>query len=196
MVTKTGRDPDAKPPVLPAEHMDSPLMSEVLGLLVFSPPAFEDFYGECAPRVHHWLGHRCGSDRTVAEDLVQEVFLQALRRWDTLQYYKNPHAWVFLIAHQMLWRHRRSSRQDIELAELQDHRVGDVESLLDFDHALSELSGVQQRVAILVLALEYSPAEAAQLLELNESTTRSHLRRARLKIKQRLGGSPGSEEES
>ena len=184
--------------VLPAEHMGSEMMSEVLGLLVFSPLDFEDFFKECAPRVHRWLARRCGSDDIVADGLVAEVFLQAHRKWDRLQYYKNPHAWVFLVAHQMLWRYQRSAakQQPVELPELHDHRLGDIESMLDFDRALAELSGVQQKVAILVLVLEYSPAEAAELLDLNENTTRSHLRRARRKIKQRLADDLENKEES
>ena len=183
--------------VLPAEHMGSPVMTEVLGLLVFSPLDFEGFFKECAPRVHRWLVRRCGDD-TMAEDLVAEVFLQAHRKWDRLQYYKNPHAWVFLVAQRMLRKYQRSAarQQTTELPELHDHRVGDVESVLDFDRALAELSGIQQKVAILVLVLEYSPAEAAKLLDLKESTTRSHLLRARRKIKQGLADNRETEEGS
>lgn len=183
--------------VLPAEHMDSEMMSEVLGLLLFSPPDFKDFFDECAPRVHRWFARRCGPDRTVADDLVQEVFLQAFRNWDRLQYYNNRHAWIFLVARRMLWRYQRTAaRLTADLPELQDPQVGDVESRIDIGRALSELTGVQQKVAILVLALEYTPAEAAQLLELNESTTRSHLRRARLKLKRHLADGLENKEES
>jgi hypothetical protein len=61
----------------------------------------------------------------------------------------------------MLWRYQRraAKQQTVELPELHDHRVGDIESKLDFDRALAELSGVEQKVAILVLVLEYSPPE-------------------------------------
>ena len=164
-----------------------------------APPAhsldFEDFFLECAPRVHRWIARRCGSDRTVAEDLVQEVFLQAFRNWETVQHYGNPHGWVFMVARQVVLRYRRRLREMAELPDLQDNRIGDAESLIDFDRSLRQLTAVQRKVAVLVLALEYTPAEAAQVLGLNESTVRSHLRRARLQIKkQHLIDRPDEEE--
>lgn len=126
-----------------AQHMKPPL-------------EFKVFFEECAPRVHRWITGRC--DRDLADDLVQEVFLQALRRWEKLQYYDNPHAWVFLVARQMLWRYqRRVSEQAVELTEFRDLRIGDVDGLIDFGHALEELPAMQRKVAILVLALEYTP---------------------------------------
>ena len=86
----------------------------------------------------------------------------------------------------MLQRHqRRVCEQAAELTELRDPRIGDVESLIDFGRALEKLTTTQQKVAVLVMALEYTPAEAARLLELNESTTRSHLRRARIEMRKR-----------
>lgn len=183
--------------VLPAEHMGSPMMREVLGLLVFSPLDFKDFFDECAPRLHRWFTRRCGSDHTVAEDLVQEVFLQAFLSWDKLQYYNNPHAWVFMVARQMLQRYRRSAAKlTAERTEPHDPQVSDVESRIDLDRALGELTTVQRKVIILVHALEYTPSEAARLLDLKESTTRSHLCRARKKLKPYLVDNPENEEES
>jgi RNA polymerase sigma-70 factor, ECF subfamily len=164
-----------------------------------TPPArsldFEDFFLECAPRVHRWIVQRCGSDQTVAEDLVQEVFLQAFRRWEAVRHYGNPHAWVFMVARQVVQRYRRRLREAAELSDPQDRRIGDAESLIDFERALRQLTAVRRKVAVLVLALEYTPAEAAQVLGLNESTARSHLHRARLQImKQHLIDGPDREE--
>ena len=144
---------------------------------------FSDFFLECAPRVHRWIARRCGRDKTMAEDLVQEVFLQAFRRWETVRHYGNPHGWVFMVARQVIWRYQHRVKETAELPDLQDHRIGDAESLIDFSRALQQLTAVQQKVAVLVLALEYTPAETAQVLGLNESTVRSHLHRARLQIK-------------
>jgi RNA polymerase sigma-70 factor (ECF subfamily) len=164
-----------------------------------APPAhsldFTDFFLECAPRVHRWIARRCGSDRTVAEDLVQEVFFQAFRKWETVQHYGNPHGWVFMVAWQVVRRYRRRLRETADLPDLQDHRIGDAESLIDFDRSLLQLTAAQRKVAVLVLALEYTPAEAAQVLGLNESTVRSHLHRARLQIKKQrlIDGSDGEE---
>jgi hypothetical protein len=72
------------------------------------PLYFESFFHRCAPRLHHWIARRCSSDRTVADDLVQEVFLQAFRSWETLQYYEKPDAWIFKVAKQMIQRYQRS----------------------------------------------------------------------------------------
>ena len=43
------------------------------------------------------------------------------------------------------------------LTELPNPRISDLEGLIDFGRALEELPAMQRKVAILVLALEYTP---------------------------------------
>lgn len=160
------------------------------------PLDFTRFFSECAPRLHRWIARRCGGDKTVAEDLVQEVFTQAWKNWERVGCYENPHAWVFLVARQMVARYRRSrARLAVAVPDIRDHLIGDTDGLLDFTRALPHLPLEHRRVAFLVFALEYTPAEAAYVLELNPSTVRSHIHRVRLLIsRRRLIGQPGNEE--
>ncbi len=155
-----------------------------LGAPRAEPLDFTEFFTEFAPRLHRWIARRCSGDRTTAEDLVQEVFTQAWKDWDKVGRYENPHAWVFLVARQLVQRYQRSLKKSaaIELPELHDNRTGGTDSLVDFTRALPQLPLDQRKAAFLVFVLEYTPAEAAQVLGLNGSTLRSHLRRARLQI--------------
>ena len=162
---------------------------------------FSEFFAEFAPRLHRWLARRCGSDKTMAEDLAQEALKRAWERWEKVGRYESPHAWVFRVAGQMLWRYRRGlANSALEMPELHDHRIGDIESFVDFDRALRYLSPDQRRVAVLVFLLEYTPVEAAEVLGLNGSTVRSHVLRVRLQLacKHLLDppsrGLPGAEE--
>lgn len=151
-----------------------------LGTAPAQPLDFTEFYTEFAPRLHRWISRQVDSGQ--AQDLCQEAFTQAWRKWDKVSRYQNPHAWVFMVARQMLLRYQRKMQESApaELAELPDNRVSSADSLIDFTRALAQLPHGQRRAAFLVFALEYAPAEAADLLGLNPSTLRSHLRRARL----------------
>jgi RNA polymerase sigma factor (sigma-70 family) len=129
-----------------------------LGVSHAEPLDFTKFFSECAPRLHRWIARRCGSDKTLAEDLVQEVFTQAWKNWERVGCYENPHAWVFLVARQMVARYHRSRAKLADVVpDIRDHLIGDTDGLVDFTRALPHLSLEHRRVAFLVFALEYTP---------------------------------------
>lgn len=156
----------------------------VLGVPPEQPLDFTEFFTECAPRMYRWIARQCGCDLTMAEDLVQEVFTQAWKNWERVGLYENPHAWVFRVARQMVSRYQRGLRRSttVALPELPDHRARDIETWVDFILALPHLPVERRRAAFLVFVLEYTSAEAAEVLGLNGSTVRSHIHRARQQI--------------
>lgn len=160
------------------------------------PLDFAEFFTECAPRLHRWIARRWGSDQTGPEDLVQEVFTQAWKHWEKVGRFQNPHAWVFLVAGRMVRRyHRRLAAAGPVMIEARPSRAPAIDGLVDFARALTHMPVEQRRTAFLVFALEYTPAEAAQVLGLNPSTVRSYIYRARQQIsRESLLDPPGTKE--
>jgi RNA polymerase sigma-70 factor (ECF subfamily) len=68
--------------------------------------AFEALYGELKPRLHSYLMVKC-LDRSIAEDLLQETFLQMHRSRRTYLPGKPVTPWVFSIAHYVYLNDRR-----------------------------------------------------------------------------------------
>lgn len=60
-------------------------------------------YGALAAQLHAYLG-----DAAEAEDVVQEAFLRAWQRWDTVSQFDDPVGWVRTVAWNLAtsrWRH-------------------------------------------------------------------------------------------
>ena len=82
----------------------------------------------------------CGS-RDEAEDLVQEVFLQAFRSWGAFRGDADPKTWLFRIAANACQRmHRKKSGEP--------EHIGSLESLLPFgDRLIAVVAGERDNIA-------------------------------------------------
>ncbi|MBT8208081.1 MAG: RNA polymerase sigma factor [Acidimicrobiia bacterium] len=148
----------------------------------------------------------CG-DRTEAEDLVQEVFLQAFRAWSTFEGRSSPKTWLYTIAARACQRMHRKRAGEPE-------RIGSIDELLPFGDPLvaaipDELDDVVQtqirteareqleaaitslpdefRVPLILKEIVgFTVPEVAQILGVAEGTIRSRVHRARLKLRARI----------
>lgn len=64
----------------------------------------------------NFLAHRTG-DRAAAEDLLQEVFLKAMRQGMGFCSLENPRAWLFQVARTTLIDHARLAKAFVELPD-------------------------------------------------------------------------------
>ena len=139
-----------------------------------------------------------------ADDLVQEVFLQAMRGWDDFRGDASERTWLYRIAARACQRmHRKRAGEP--------GTIGSLDELLPFGEPLiaaipAEQDDVQQqqiraeaiervereiaelpdefRVPLLLKELVgMSTAEVAEVLELEPNTVRSRVHRARLKLR-------------
>jgi len=146
------------------------------------------------PRIFHWLA-KMTHDSHAAEDLTQEVFLKA---WSATATFDKPtafRAWLFRIASNCLidvWRDPRSGRAR-PLPETASSRerspvavlVGQ-ESQVLVQEACDRLPPLF-RAALLLRAQEnFSGAEIAAILNINEKTVRWRLFKARQMLLEQL----------
>jgi len=139
--------------------------------------------------LHNWA-HRRLRNAAEADDLMQDLFLKALRQGERFCSVHNARAWLFEVARNTLADRLRVARDTVELPEdlpapLED--TDTVDSLTAcLPRVLSELSP-EDREAITLCDLEgMAQAEFAAAKGLSLSAAKSRIQRARQRLKQRM----------
>lgn len=142
------------------------------------------------PALRGWLIHQL-HDRALAEDLLQDVFLKALRQGQRFCALENARAWLFEVARNTLSDQLRRRRGSVELPE--DLRATEPELPAAVDslsqclpRVLGELSP-EDREAITCCDLEgMSQADYAARLGISLPGAKSRVQRARARLKAQL----------
>lgn len=136
-----------------------------------------------------WLRHRLGNAAD-AEDLLQDLFLKAMRQGDRFCALENARAWLFEVARNAVADRLRVTRQMVELPEdlaaeaAETAAVDDLVSCLP--RVLSELSE-DDREAITLCDLEnITQQEYARRMGLSLAGAKSRVQRARRRLRERL----------
>ncbi len=139
------------------------------------------------------LAFALSRSRLGAEDLAQEAFAAAFRRWDEVGSLDQPAAWVRKVVANNSWSLLRRSRAEVRaLAKVVvTARWNPMPPLADTSvETWSEVARLPKRQAQCV-ALYYvvgmSMPEIAELLDCSKETVNTHLRRARSTLARRLG---------
>lgn len=120
----------------------------------------------------------------VAEDLTQEAFLVASKRWDEVGVLENPGAWVRRVA----INHAASAyrRRRVEARALRRLAGGHHEAIPTMSEqsdevwrAVRSLPRRQREAIVLCLVAGYSRMEAAELMRVGLETIKTHLERGR-----------------
>jgi RNA polymerase sigma-70 factor, ECF subfamily len=135
-----------------------------------------------------------------AEDIADEAFLEAYKRWDRIGRYDKPGAWVRRIAIQRAQRwHSRQSAETKALTRMfhtskrwaTSGKGGAITELSAEDaelwEAVRSLPRRQAQVVFLHYKARYSVAEIGQILGLAQGTVRAQLHNGRRTLAKRLG---------
>jgi RNA polymerase sigma-70 factor (ECF subfamily) len=157
---------------------------------ITAPSDFDDFYRQEHRGVLALAAALTGR-WDVAEELTQEAFLAAHRRWSEVGNYEHPGAWVRrVVANLAVSRTRRWAAEVRALARL--HGLRGKAVVLPDDGALfwSAVRHLPQRQAQ-VVALHYledrSVEDIGDILACAPNTVKVHLHRARRTLAERLG---------
>ena len=146
---------------------------------------FESFY-----RSHHHAILRTAlaltHDQRAAEDLTQDAFVAARRKWSRIAVYDRPDLWVRrVVINLSVSRLCRTGREAKALLRLR-HRTHLTTELAPPDPelwaAIAALPTRQAQVIVLVVVEDLSTADVAQILDCGTETVRTHLRRAKARL--------------
>jgi len=159
----------------------------------------DDYGGQ----LYHLAFRLCGH-RDDAEDLVQDVFLRAIRAWDGFRGDADPTTWLFRIAVNACQRmHRRRSGEPTHIGSLDtplpfgDPRIAVVpdeqddavqqrihaEALERLESEVVRLPDAFRIPLVLKDIVGCSVREIADILDIKEGTVRSRVHRARLRLR-------------
>jgi RNA polymerase sigma-70 factor (ECF subfamily) len=158
--------------------------------LVKARQPFEQFYRQQLPSVVA-LCLAVSRRPCVAEELAQEAFLRAYRRWDEVGDYDRPDAWVRRVALNLTasWGRRvQAEGRALLRAGLRPtgHQPGSPPND-DFWAAVRSLPRRQTQTLALYYLEDRSVADIATVLGIEPSTVRVHLTRGRRNLAVRLG---------
>lgn len=141
------------------------------------------------PELRGWLRRRLANPAQ-ADDLLQDLFLKALRQGERFCSVQNARAWLFEVARNTLADHLRVARNTVELPDDLSAPADEADTVdtltACLPRVLSELSA-DDRDAITLCDLQgMSQADFAAARGLNLSAAKSRIQRARLRLKQRM----------
>jgi RNA polymerase sigma-70 factor (ECF subfamily) len=156
--------------------------------------AFDVLYDRYRARIFTLL--RLGRNRTLAEDLLDEVWLRLISNLRRLREDTNLAAWLFTVARNLYWTARRRTAAD-HLAESwlwpepqQWPSPFDLASAGELargiERGLAELPTQYREVLLLVGVEGLTPAEAADVCGISREALRQRLSRARAALWERL----------
>jgi RNA polymerase sigma-70 factor (ECF subfamily) len=130
-------------------------------------------------------------NRWAAEELAQEACLRAYRSWGSVSGYDKPGAWLRRVTINLANSFIR--RRVSELRALERYVLNGVEPLADhpveereFWDEVRSLPRRQRDVIVLRYVDDLSTSEIAEVLDISESSVRTHLQRGRELLARRL----------
>ena len=162
--------------------------------------AFGRIYEQLAPKIYNYFYHHLGGQASTAEDLAEDVFLNALRRLDTYTNCGLPFsAWIFRVAHNRLIDHFRVQRRRPQVplddacyaADVRPER--ELQQVVDRDllvAALEQLTPGQRNVIILRFVQHLTLAETALALDKTEDGVKKLQQRALEALRRALAEAP------
>lgn len=149
---------------------------------------FRSFYERLQPRAVS-VARRLVNDPAVAEDLAAEAFARAYARWGKVRKHPNPDAWLLRVVGNVAVDHVRheARRPDPGTGEVRrDPSADDASLRIDLTDAMQHLSGRQQEVVVLRYLIDLPEDEVAASLGMSTGSVKTHLSRARAKLRAEL----------
>jgi RNA polymerase sigma-70 factor (ECF subfamily) len=148
--------------------------------------AFARLVGLTQGRVRGFLLRLVRGDQALADDLAQEVFLDAWRKLAQFRGTGSFSGWLFRIAWSRFLMHARARGPQCEaLDESMPAPDGGFApgERLDLEKAMTRISPAERAALTLCCALEFSHGEASDILGLPLGTVKSHIARGREKLR-------------
>jgi RNA polymerase sigma-70 factor (ECF subfamily) len=153
--------------------------------------AFAQWYAGALPRVFGFVHGRTGGDVALAEEIVAQAFLEAVRARRSFHERSDPVTWICAIARNRLVDHyrrearRQTSHLRVVVTDISspDSSLDRLEERADVVAALAELPALERTVLTMRYLDGYSVREIGHQIGRTERATDSLLLRARDRIR-------------
>lgn len=154
-------------------------------------PAFEELYREHSTRLFNLAWRMCGT-RADAEDLLQEIFLQAYRKLPEFRGDSTVGTWLYRLAMNRCLDHLKSRQAKTSSATTTldeetmpgPRLVGDGGfKRIDLERAIARLPDGARAAFVLHDVEGFQHHEIAAILGVSEGTSKSQVHKARLKLR-------------
>ena len=162
-----------------------------------SPEAIEALFADHFDSVYRFAICRVGRD--AAPDVAAETFAQALRSADRMDPARDPRAWLFGIASNVIRHHRRAEERRLrayaaverqsEVAAMNGHADTETITRARLVDGLVRLETRDREALLLFAWADLTYEEIATALGIPLGTVRSRIHRARRVLRESLGGS-------
>ena len=152
-------------------------------------------YRELVHPLYEHVSRRCGGDRSLAEDVTQEAWLRAVSSWQKDGLPDVPLAWLRTVARNLLLNYHRRTRP-VPLETLPPGWDRDIPAeTFEFDSPAAAaavnrgLSRLRAGQARLLEAFHFEGKRVAEIAAeegISERAVEGRLRRARIKLRQKL----------
>lgn len=144
------------------------------------------------------VARRTMRNHTDAEEVVQEVYLQAWKSFHRFQQGTNCRAWLFKIMFHVIDHYRRKANRLVTVGEEEQYLFDDLswtppasaelkdEDLID---ALDRVPACYRTIVVMADVHEYAYREIAEILGIPQGTVMSRLSRGRKMLRSELTGS-------
>ena len=134
-----------------------------------------------AAELRGWLRHRTGNP-AVADDLLQDLFLRALRQGERFCNVHNARAWLFEVARNLLADQLRVAHPTVELPDDLMQETEDTEAVVALTDCLPRVMSELSTHDLQGMA----QADFARLKGLSLSAAKSRVQRARVRLHARM----------
>ncbi len=154
------------------------------------PKAFEILLKTHQTRVRIFLVRLTQGNQILADDLAQEVFLNAYSNLSQFRSKGTFSAWLHTIAYRDFLRHVNQSKtrkiRDKVWLESQNKSQTNLDVSLDLEKAFAKLKSEERSAITLCYSLGYTNEEAAKIMNIPQGTLKSHIKRGREKLAEDL----------
>ncbi len=144
-----------------------------------------------------WAIRCCAGDQHLAEEVLQDSYLKALRKIKAFKGQASFKTWLFAIIRYTAIDHAKAKakRKTIQVEEVSNSIRSQPPTVEDpdrkalstmFREALDELSPKQRRILHLVFYQACSISEAAEIMDIQLGTARTHYERGKSRLRQLL----------
>lgn len=156
-----------------------------------SSQVFEIIIRRHQKAVRAFLTQLTGGDVMLADDLAQETFIKAYYAWDTFAALSSVKTWLFRIAYNTFYDYERQHHltEDVETAIVEKDGCSTVlphvqlDIQMDIRQAMLLLTPAE-RICIQLAVIEgLSVRRVAQIIQMNENTVKTHIKRGKEKLK-------------